>query len=450
MPMRSQLDSSVYGGYAKKDNKLGDILGAVQGIQSIIGNSRALSRQKIEEGRIDKKLKQEELLNTTFGKHLSGWTGDVPGDAANFETRTQMAMNEILQQDPTLYGEVADRIAKEMERSQTAQKSALGLEREKVGLDNDRITKENNQLALESSAIKHRLSQNELLTRAMSSVNTPEEYQQQYLFAVANLGNINLPDPRQNPNASQEFLQNKWQYLDKAKATEQQLTEQINALKMREQKAKTGTAEKENKWYDEKTQAEIDELGRKNTVPDKSQMDGIDPDTGKPYTQSQNKAAQYAVSMGRGIKNIDSLVEKGFDEASFNNQVMNVFRKKPKLSRFDFLNIAKTPEQRMYLQAQLDFMVPHLRDQSGAVISADEYTTEATQYFPRTGETQQEVEQKKNARIQEFVARRTIGGSRYNQILSDYDTEMNSRIKPAPAGGGGDSFDALWNSYGGK
>ena len=448
--MRSQLDSSVYDKFAKKNNGLGDILGAVQGIQSIVSNSRALSRQKIEEGRIDKKLQQEELLNTTFGKHLSGWTGDESGHAANFETRTQMAMNEILQQDPTLYGEVADRIAKEMEKSQNAQKSALGLQREKVGLENDQLTKQNNQIALESAAIKHRLSQNELLTKAMSSVNTPEEYQQQYLFAVANLGNINLPDPRQNPNASQEFLQNKWQYLDKAKANEQQLTDQMNALKTREQKAKASTAEKENKWYDEKTQAEIDALGRKDTVPDKSQMDGIDPDTGKPYTQGQNKAAQYAVSMGRGIKNIDALVEKGFDEANFTNQVMNVFRKKKQLSRMDFLNIAKTPEQRMYLQAQLDFMVPHLRDQSGAAISADEYVTEASQFFPRAGETQEEIEQKKNARIQEFVARRTVGGSRYNQILSDYNTEMNSRIKPAPAGGGGDSFDALWNSYGGK
>lgn len=314
--MRSQLDSSVYDKFAKKNNGLGDILGAVQGIQSIVSNSRALSRQKIEEGRIDKKLQQEELLNTTFGKHLSGWTGDESGHAANFETRTQMAMNEILQQDPTLYGEVADRIAKEMEKSQNAQKSALGLQREKVGLENDNLTVENNRLGLESAAIKHRMAQNELLTKAMSSVNTPEEYQQQYLFAVANLGNINLPDPRQNPNASQEFLQNKWQYLDKAKANEQQLNEQFNALKTREQKAKASTAEKENKWYDDKTRAEIDALGRSGTT-----------QPAAPKPMSQNVALGMSASK-QGIDMLDELVTKSDTFKSLSNSPLDKLRSK--------------------------------------------------------------------------------------------------------------------------
>jgi hypothetical protein len=157
---------------------------------------------------------------------------------------------------------------------------------------------------------------------------------------------------------------------------------------------------------------------------------GLDPTTGKPYTSGQVTAAKFSISMGRALDNIDKLVENGFDEASLTNQVVNTFKKKTVLNRFDFLNIAKTPEQRRYLQAQLDFMVPHLRDQSGAAINADEYVTETMQYMPNVGDTAEEIAQKRDARIGEFAARRSYAGGMYDQMLNAGKEEVARRTKP--------------------
>lgn len=160
---------------------------------------------------------------------------------------------------------------------------------------------------------------------------------------------------------------------------------------------------------------------------------GIDPTTGKPYTATQITNAQLAIGMGRAIENMNKLESKGFDESALVNEVINTFNKKKTLSRVQFLNIARTPEQRKFLQAQLDFMIPHLRSQSGAAINADEYTTEAMQYFPITGDDAETVSQKKRARLEEFVSRKSAAGGMYSKIKKGIQSEDLGKIeKPVP------------------
>jgi hypothetical protein len=161
-------------------------------------------------------------------------------------------------------------------------------------------------------------------------------------------------------------------------------------------------------------------------------MDQIDPGTGKPFTADQKTAGKFAVGMERGIENMDKLASEGFDEAALNNQVMKLFNKKEKLSRVDILNIAKTPQQRRYLQAQLDFMVPHLRDQSGAAINKDEYTTEAAQYHPLVGDDAETIAQKRNARYSELAARKAAAGGAYDNFKKAEAEELAKRNAPKP------------------
>lgn len=449
MNMRSGIDTSMYG-RSGGGSTIGEVLGGIQGVSSIFGKARERKQNQ-------KDVDDTDYLNTTFGKHLEGWDGQ---DQNDFGTRINTATNEVLQKDPALFKKATGHIADAAKMQRDAEDQALqakktGLEIE--GQESDNRIKE----------IGKRTAHYESSTKEIAAKKADFDYQN----GIDNYIGYNLADVTDQRGLDAFFQK----VLAKRNILPEQLTtipknyeelvEQkdyhVNSFLSGEERRKKELADYENKIkklgadravsdakissvnadYIErekeqglrKGEADISKVQRDLDKPEPSAMDGIDPETGKPYTAMQNKSAAYAVSMGRGIKNIDSLVEKGFDEADFMGQVLNTFKKKKELSRFEFLNIAKTPEQRMYLQAQLDFMVPHLRDQSGAVINADEYTTEAQQYFPRPHETPQEVDQKKNARIQEFVARRTIGGSRYGQILKDYEAEMESRKKGAPA-----------------
>lgn len=191
--------------------------------------------------------------------------------------------------------------------------------------------------------------------------------------------------------------------------------------------------QKFDEYYKEKESklalAKLEEDKRHNIAMESKatpEAEGIDPTTLKPYTESQSKNAKYAISMGRSIRNMDKLISRGFNEADIVNQVVNVFRKKKQISRIEFLNIAKTPSQKKYLQAQLDFMTSHLRDQSGAVINADEYATEAAQYFPLPGDDIETVAQKKEARLEEFSSRKTASGGMYDKMRKNIETDIES------------------------
>jgi hypothetical protein len=55
-------------------------------------------------------------------------------------------------------------------------------------------------------------------------------------------------------------------------------------------------------------------------------------------------------------------------------------------------------DRRLYLQAQRDFTISHLRPESGAAISKEEYAEDAKTYFPQHGDSQAVIDQKAAAR----------------------------------------------------
>lgn len=315
MPLRSQLNTDVYSGMRKKNN-LGDVLSLVQGAQGVYDNFNTLRRQKKEEQKTDKAFQDEQYLNTTFGKHLTGWDGN-PDD---LKKRTSTALQEVYQYDPTLYTKANDMMNSQVQSGMETRKGELGLQREEIGLNSDRlnvnrdrIKREKEKVDLDSTTLKYKLAQNNLLTDLFYDVETPEEYSQRYLYGTAQLGKLNLPDPSADPGAAQKFLQNKYQYIDKIKANENQLLEQEKQLKMRQQKAKTGTAEKELNWYDRKMQASIDAANNKGTP------------QGKPLSQT---VALGLSATKQGLDMLDELVTKSDTFKSLSNSPLDKLRSK--------------------------------------------------------------------------------------------------------------------------
>lgn len=425
MPIRTQFDTGVYGGFRKNETSLGEVMGAVQGIQGMVQNSRLRKKEQ-------QLTEDDQFLNDVYAKNFAGWDGRDP---AEFQRRKQAVEMEVQKTKPTLFGKSLG-VSKTLEDAMTGRLTA-DADLDGTILDNEKkqLDVYSSQLAFNRDFLKDLEYQQGIVGKQFALVAEGKQSYGDAVHKIKALGvDARLP-------SEEEFKQNPGQFYDYLVAQEMKNKEAMNALEMKSKQLGVDQAEKNLSWTDRLNQATVNKKNSANNLPDKSGMDSIDPGTGRPYTQQQNKTAAFAVTMGRGIGNIDKLVKNGFDESAFNNQVMNTFRKKKALSRLEFMNMAKTPEQRQYLQAQLDFMIPHLRDQSGAVINADEYTTEAMQYFPITGDDSESIKQKRNARRQEFINKRTVGGNRYKQMISEFEKEIEALKAAEIEAGGGSAVD---------
>lgn len=207
-------------------------------------------------------------------------------------------------------------------------------------------------------------------------------------------------------------------------ATDEQLRGKREGIPLAEEQAgRTGYASKQGNLAGGRDAADV--LG----------MDEINPGTGAPYTEGQRKQANYAIGMERAHQNLEKLREKGFDETELMNQVFAKFKQKEKMTIADIVNVGRTPEQRQYLQATIEFMMPDLRGQSGAVINGGEYSTEAIRYFPISGDDPKTIEQKRKSRISQLAAQKAMAGEAYDYAKRYEQREMEANDETITGGG---------------
>lgn len=146
-------------------------------------------------------------------------------------------------------------------------------------------------------------------------------------------------------------------------------------------------------------------------------------DASKPMKESQSKANIYASRMEAANTVLDNLESEG------TNLTNNI------ASRIDTLgNYAVTPEYRQYEQAQRDFLNAVLRQESGAVISPEEFDNGRKQYFPQPGDDPQTIAQKKRNRLTAIRAIREASGQPPSDIIP---VEQPQQQGPAQAPSGG-------------
>lgn len=413
MPIRTQFDTGVYQGFNRGGGtSLADVFGAVRTVQGMIQNARQMRQQ-------EKLSEDDAFLDEVYARNFSDWDGRDPNE---FQQRNKRAMMEIQKSRPQVYKKALGISGTLEDAMQGRITYDTDIDERIIQNENARVQLENNKLLFNENFLKQTRMKQDIIGQEFALVADGKQSFNNAIQRIKAQGiDANLPTEEQFNQDPGRF----YNYLVAQKLKNDEAETQFN---LRQKELGIEKSEKELEWFDRLQQATVNQKNRAN-IPKIDFGSGIDPGTGRPYTQQQNKTAAFALTMGRGIENIDRLVEANFDEADFTNQVLNTFRKKRVLSRLDFLNIAKTPEQRQYLQAQLDFMIPHLRDQSGAVINADEYSTEAMQYFPITGDDEQTVRQKRAARKQEFIAKRTIGGNRYIEMIKAYEEEVEKENK---------------------
>lgn len=153
--------------------------------------------------------------------------------------------------------------------------------------------------------------------------------------------------------------------------------------------------------------------------------------TEKP-SQNQYVAATYANRAEKAQKDLDQIMEKGFDPTSIESSLQRTGL---------FPEALKTKEAKQFEQARRNFITAVLRKESGAAISKSEYDTENAKYFPQVGDTPEVIQQKAEARQIAIAGLKAEAGQtaaqQFNQALAQAPVSSTSsagRGNRAPRG----------------
>lgn len=109
---------------------------------------------------------------------------------------------------------------------------------------------------------------------------------------------------------------------------------------------------------------------------------------------STQKAEQAFDRMSKDIGYVPSMSEKFFDFQK------SLFESPQDKYVTEFLKMVPDANTRRQIQAELDFLAPVLRKDSGAAISVGEYLSYANRYFPRRGDDSSTIAEKNASRAQ--------------------------------------------------
>jgi hypothetical protein len=141
--------------------------------------------------------------------------------------------------------------------------------------------------------------------------------------------------------------------------------------------------------------------------------------------EAQAKANIYASRMENSNQILEQLETEG---TSLYNKIM---------SNVPLGNYGLDPEYRQYDQAKRDFINATLRQESGAVISPQEFANGEQQYFPQPGDDPQTIAQKKeNRRIAMEAIRQASGQpetnptfAAENPVMPDFSTMSDEELE---------------------
>lgn len=131
----------------------------------------------------------------------------------------------------------------------------------------------------------------------------------------------------------------------------------------------------------------------------------------KPPTEGQTNAALYAKRMQSAEGQLESLENSGFDRtgvgAAFRDNVLP--------------ESISGENSKMQAQAERNFITAVLRRESGAAISSGEFDTASKIYFPRLGDTEAVLKQKKQSRLDAINGIKAAAGNNATGNLKEIE-----------------------------
>lgn len=144
----------------------------------------------------------------------------------------------------------------------------------------------------------------------------------------------------------------------------------------------------------------------KGGSPGKSGGSYAPPKKEEKFAQNQFQAAGYATRAEQAEKDLMKLPE----------DVGLSYKEQAQEALPGFAEGLKTPQQKLFEQAQRNFITAVLRKESGATISPEEYKNERKKYFPQSGDTKEVLEQKAISRRQAVASLKAEASGAYGKV----------------------------------
>lgn len=192
----------------------------------------------------------------------------------------------------------------------------------------------------------------------------------------------------------------KRQLIRSGQAEPQAITDQRKQL---EQEVKKGRIDPAALELFDQDAAFGKEAAKKNTQQQKLQESYL-----QPMNKNQADSLGFAFSAQQAEKSISDLSNSDKNIAEINNWITR--SNDPNAIVSDQLNELKSPAARKIAQAELQWVANVLRGESGAAIAQSEYQNAGATYFPRPGDTQQDLDRKAAARQQKVENLLTTAG----------------------------------------
>lgn len=131
----------------------------------------------------------------------------------------------------------------------------------------------------------------------------------------------------------------------------------------------------------------------------------------KKFGDAEWKSATFASRMDQAEKEMAKLADEGYRRQDYEESIMAKLGFEP----------AKDENLKRQEQAERNFLNAVLRKESGAVISPEEFKSGALQYFPRVGDTDKVLSQKKANRDLAITAMAASGGGAFDQVQKKFN-----------------------------
>lgn len=141
--------------------------------------------------------------------------------------------------------------------------------------------------------------------------------------------------------------------------------------------------------------------------------------------KAPNDAMFRSAQFGRRAEAADNLASQLETDQSFNP----AGAKANLSSQWFFPNVMKSEPVKKYQQAQLQFVNSVLRPESGASISDSEREAAIEQYFPKQGDSEDVIAQKRDARRQAIAGLQAAAGNAWDKVPSVVPTAFANKDK---------------------
>lgn len=146
-----------------------------------------------------------------------------------------------------------------------------------------------------------------------------------------------------------------------------------------------------------------------------------------PFSESQKKAAGFAVRMESAIEEMEALENSGFDPVNFKDSILVEYAPFiPDIAE----NYLKSPKYQVYQRAVNDFLTAQLRKESGAQINDSEFDLTSRTYLPLPGDSQEVLNSKRKARRSALAAMKGDAGKAYERTR-DIVSESSAGADPS-------------------